>query len=282
MKRVILRADVYGFCTGVRRAVNLALKATDDSGESGVCTLGQLVHNQQVMEMLADRGVRPIKTPEEITEGTVVIRAHGAPSGTLESFRRRGIRVVDATCPKVAKSHAIIERYDKLGYHVIVAGEREHDEVLGLVSWARSVEVIENAEEAAKVTSRGPAIVIAQTTFKPEEYERICRVLEEKLEKVQIFETVCSAMEKRREALDRLARKVDAIVIIGGRNSANTRRLYEQAKMTGLPSWYVESADELPDEVFRYTRIGVTAGASTPDYIVDEVEQRLAKDEGAP
>ncbi len=282
MKRSVIRADVSGFCSGVKRAVDLALEASAASANAGngdVFTLGELVHNPRVMEMLKRKGVRTVNTPEEISEGTVVIRAHGAPKGTIEAFEERGIRVVDATCPKVTRSHSIIERYTARGYHVIVAGERDHSETRGLVSRTRSVDVVETAEEARKLVCVCPAIVIAQTTFNPFEYEKICRVLEERFDSIEIFETVCPAMETRREALSRLVGKVDALIVIGGKHSANTKRLFEQAKETGLPAWHVEGADDLPDGVFDYERIGITAGASTPDLVIDEVEERLESPE---
>ena len=281
MKRTVVRASVLGFCSGVKRAVDLALEAcatasataSETAGE--VCTLGELVHNRRVMEMLKAKGVRSITTPDEISDGTVVIRAHGAQKGTVEVFESRGIRVVNATCPKVARSHSIIERYSDRGYHVIVAGERDHSETRGLVSRARSVDVVETAKEAGELICASPAIVIAQTTFSPLEYEKICRTLKERFDSIEIFETVCPAMEKRQEAINRLVGQVDALIIIGGSHSANTRRLFEQAKNTGLPAWHVEGADDLPALVFNYARIGITAGASTPDFLIDEVEERL-------
>ena len=287
MKRVVIRAGVSGFCSGVKRAVDLALEACAaagaasgaHAGKGDICTLGELVHNRRVMEMLRSKGVRSINTPDEILEGTVVIRAHGAPKGTVEAFEKRGVRVVDATCPKVTRSHSIIERYSDRGYHVVVAGERNHSETRGLVSRARSVDVVETAEEARELLCITPAIVIAQTTFSPVEYEKICRTLEEQSDSIEVFETVCPAMEKRREALIRLVGEVDAFLIIGGRHSANTRRLFEQAKNTGLPAWHVEGADDLPAEIFDYTKIGVTAGASTPDFLIDEVEECLGSAE---
>ena len=275
MKRVVIRADVYGFCSGVRRAVELALEAGKRAGGGDVCTLGQLVHNPRVMEMLKNHKVRAIETPEQMSQGTVVIRAHGAPAATVESFAARGICVVDATCPKVARSHRIIESYAEKGYHVIVAGEREHDEVQGLVSRTNRATVVESAQEALAIECSGPVIVLAQTTFRSAEYRKICTVLQEKISDIEIFETVCPAMEERCGAVDRLAQRVDAIVIIGGKNSANTRRLFEQAGKSGLPAWYVQGADDLPDELFSFRRIGITAGASTPDYVVEEVEMRL-------
>jgi len=275
MKRLVVRADVYGFCSGVRRAVDLALRAGAKAGGSDVRTLGQLVHNRRVMEMLDARGVSAINAPDEIAGGTVIIRAHGAPAGTVEALVARGIHVIDATCPKVARSHAIIEKYAKRGYCAIVAGEREHDEVQGLISRIDSAYVVENAEEATQLQCAGPAIVIAQTTFQSAEFERICSVLRKRLKQVEVYDTVCPAMEERCEALDRLALSVEAIIIIGGKNSANTKRLFERAKRTGLPSSHVEGVHDLPDQVFGYKSVGITAGASTPDYVVDEVQERL-------
>ena len=274
MERTVIRASVSGFCSGVRRAVDLALKASA-AGEGDVCTLGELVHNRRVMEMLQAKGVRAISAPDEIASGTVVIRAHGAQKGTVEELERRGIHVVNATCPKVTRSQTIIERYSNRGYHVIVAGEREHSETRGLVSRAQSVDVVETEQEARGLSCRSPVIVIAQTTFSPIEYRKICTTLAEQFDPIEIFETVCPAMEERREALTGLAPRVDALVVIGGNHSANTRRLFELAKSTGLPSWHVEGADDLPEAVFTYEKIGITAGASTPDFVIDAVEARL-------
>jgi 4-hydroxy-3-methylbut-2-en-1-yl diphosphate reductase len=279
MNRQVIRANVSGFCSGVKRAVDLALEAgataSETPGKGDICTLGELVHNRRVMEMLKRKGVRSITSPEEILDGTVVIRAHGAPKGTVEGLEKRGVRVVDATCPKVTRSHSIIERYSDRGYHVVVAGERNHSETRGLVSRANSVDVVETATEARELSFTSPGIVIAQTTFSPVEYEKICATLKNRFDSIEVFETVCPAMEKRREALSRLVGQVDALIIIGGRHSANTRRLFEQAKSTGLPAWHVEEADDLPSEVFGYPTIGITAGASTPDFVIDEVEERL-------
>jgi len=275
MKREVIRAEVYGFCSGVRRAIDLALEAGEKTSSGEVFTLGQLVHNQRIMEMLEERGVKSSVSLEDVASGTAIIRAHGAPAGTVEKLQKRGIHVVDATCPKVARSHSIIESYTKRGYHVIVAGERNHDEVQGLVSRTTGADVVESTEEAARLVFQEPAILIAQTTFRSTEYEAICKLIQEKCGSVEIFKTVCPAMENRCEALLKLVGKVEAIVVIGGMNSANTRRLHELAVKTGLPAWHIEGAGDLPDEVFVYGRIGITAGASTPDYVVEEVEHRL-------
>jgi 4-hydroxy-3-methylbut-2-enyl diphosphate reductase len=274
-KRTVIRASVYGFCSGVRRAINLALEAGNGAAEGGVHTLGQLVHNAGIMEMLTERGVTAIESPEEIYSGSVVIRAHGVPAETIEKLKRKGIHVIDATCPKVARSHSIIDTYSKSGYHTIVAGERNHDEVQGLVSRAKSADVVESAEEALALTSSSPAILIAQTTFNSSEYEKIVDIIRKKIEKVEIFRTICPAMENRCNALEKLSREVDAVVVIGGKNSANTRRLYELAANRGMPAWHVEDGNSLPDEVFSFRTIGITAGASTPDNIVQEVQRRL-------
>ncbi len=278
MKRTVIRADVYGLCTGVRRAIDLALEAGRNKDGDGVYTLGQLVHNSSIMEMLEAQGVREAGSPDEVSAGTVVIRAHGAPAGTAEGLERRGVSVVDATCPKVARSHAIIQSSAERGYLVIVAGERNHDEVVGLVSRAKQAIVVESAEEAEKLDFSGPAILIAQTTFRPAEYKRICDVITHQLDEVKIYQTICPSMENRCDALERLMHRVEAIAVIGGKNSANTRRLYEQACRSGLSAWHIEDAADLPDEIFSYTTIGITAGASTPDYIIQQVQERLESD----
>ena len=273
----MIRAAVSGFCSGVKRAIRLAEECAKSEETNAVYALGELVHNSQVMDRLEEQGVVTVDSADDIPSGTAIIRAHGATPDALASLEGRGIAVVDATCPKVKRSHEIISEHDRAGFQVVIAGERNHSEVHGLVSRASSVHVVETAAEVDKLRLHPPVMLLAQTTFSPVEFDKIRRSLTCRFQETKVFHTICPAMARRHEALVELSSQVEAIVVVGGRNSANTRRLFERAMSTGVPAWHIERADELPASIFGYERIGITAGASTPDWIVDAVESRLEK-----
>jgi 4-hydroxy-3-methylbut-2-enyl diphosphate reductase len=273
-KTRVIRARVSGVCSGVRRALEIAEKAVVESDDP-VYTLGDLVHNDLVMDHLRKKGIRSVRSIDGIEGGTVIIRAHGTTRATLEELAQRNVKVLDATCPKVTRSHRIIESHADLGYRVVVAGEPIHSEVQGLVSRAKDVSVAATAAEAQEIPCAPRMLVLSQTTFSTEVFEDICKVLRDRCKGIEVFETICPAMERRHEALMELAGEVDALVVVGGKASANTRRLYEKAVQTGKPAWQVEHAGELPPRVFRFSVVGLAAGASTPEWAVDEVERRL-------
>ena len=274
-KVTVIRAEVSGFCSGVKRALTLAEECAHQAKDKPVCTLGDLVHNSQVMDRLAEQGIEPVSSVEEVKRGTVIIRAHGTTEEVLADLERRGLHVVDATCPKVKRSHGLIEKYSDLGYQILIAGERNHSEVHGLVSRAKACDVVQTEAEAERVECTPPLMLLAQTTFSPIEYKKIISVLTRRYGEVEVSQTICPAMERRHEAVQRLAEHVDAVLVVGGKNSANTRRLYEKAKAVGKPSWHIEQASDLPIDVYTYGRVGIAAGASTPEWIVREIEQKL-------
>ena len=271
----VIRADISGFCSGVNRALRIAEESVSHGGEGPTYALGDLVHNNQVMAQLGEIGITPIRSVEEVTCGSVIVRAHGATPANLRYLEDHGITIIDATCPKVRRSHRLIEEHGTGACHVIVAGERDHSEVRGLVARARHITVVETAGEAEEIDCSPSMMLIAQTTFSPEEFGKISAILERRCGNVRVFTTICPAMERRHDALAVLATKVDAIVVVGGRKSANTRRLFEHAVATGKPSWHIEQGNELPESIFEYDRVGVTAGASTPDWAIDHVERHL-------
>jgi 4-hydroxy-3-methylbut-2-enyl diphosphate reductase len=230
----------------------------------------------------------------------VIIRAHGVPPELRESFEARGAEIVDATCPRVIASQRKAEDYAKRGYQVVIAGDRDHGEVTGLSGYAQkgargsprpnriAVSIVASAAEAAAAELSPPLALIAQTTIKDAEYQAIQKVLADRLgvpvsladsagtrAGLVVVDSICPATGERLAALERLAGEVDAIVVVGGRNSANTARLFSTAAAFGKPAWLIETAAELPAEAFGYARVGVTAGASSPDEVVDEVEAAL-------
>ncbi len=276
----IIRADTLGFCPGVRMAVRAAEDAAGGNPGSPVFILGQIVHNPRVSARLAELGARELPSMDGTgapSGSVVVIRSHGTTPATLENLRASGARVVDATCPKVAANQRAAADYARKGCTVVIAGDHGHGETLGVAAHAPGSVIVSTPAEAALVEARGAVALVAQTTMSEEEYEAIRAVLAARFPELIDRGGICGATRDRRAALARLCVRVDAIVVVGGRNSANTRRLVEYARSLGKPAWHVESADEIPAEVGRYGRVGLTAGASTPDEVIDEAERRLGE-----
>lgn len=275
MKHSVVRADVLGFCMGVRRAMDRVENALSRNSRDKIQTYGPLIHNPQVLEELSKRGVTRIDSPGEFTDGTVVIRAHGVPPQTREELERGGAALVDGTCPRVTRSMKLVEKSGKKHWNIILVGDPQHGEVKAVAGYADNTLVISTKEEAEQLQLSGPSLVIAQTTTSAEEYARIVKILEAKGEELEVVDSICPATRKRQEALKELCGRVDAIVVIGGLNSSNTKRLHQLALSYGKPSWHIETTEQLPEEIKEYPLIGITAGASTPDRIIDEVEQYI-------
>ena len=274
-KKKILRADIIGFCLGVRQAVGTLEEALQYK-DRDVYTLGPIIHNPRVVEDFTARGVRSAESPLDIpSDCRVIIRAHGVPP-QIKSALEEGNRIVmDGTCPKVIASQKTVRKYARLGYHTVIVGDPDHGEIKGLAGYADKPVIISGPEEAAALDFDGPVMVISQTTIKQDEYDRVCDVLKEKCTTLKIIESICSATEKRQEALRELCSRVEACLVIGGKESANTQRLYLTARETGVPSWHIQDASEIPEEIRDFDVIGLSAGASTPDSLIAEVEHRL-------
>ncbi|MCF7928490.1 MAG: 4-hydroxy-3-methylbut-2-enyl diphosphate reductase [Spirochaetales bacterium] len=277
-KRRVFRAEVLGFCMGVRRAVEIVDELLERDNAGTIWTLGPLIHNKPYLDSLAERGVRAARDPSEIDEGTVVIRAHGVAPSVRRKLQEKGLKIVDATCPKVLHSQQVVRRYSAKGYTIVIAGDKNHAEIEGLKGFADSYHLVETPEEAAGLDLPETSLLIGQTTFNPELYSAIADVLKESQPRVLIEDSMCNATGDRRRAIKQLVEKVDAVVVVGGKNSANTHRLYLAAKETGKPAWHIEKPAELPDSVFEFKRIGLAAGASTPDWSIDRVEEYLGKE----
>jgi len=273
--RIIL-ARTAGFCMGVKRAMEKVLAVAREK-QGPIFTSGPLIHNRQVVEMLEARGICARTDFEGVDKGTVLLRAHGVPPDIVAALRAAGLEVVDGTCPHVVKGQRSIARQSAAGYHIVIVGDRDHDEVLGLVGHAAGpIRIIASVEEAAAVPLEGKVLVVAQTTFNESLFRDIVETLRSRKPDVEIVDSICSATSERQEEARELAEKVDAMVVVGGFHSANTRRLAEVARSTGTPTVHVETADELDlDELAAYESIGVTAGASTPSWITNTVLERL-------
>ncbi len=288
--KTVVRAGVYGFCMGVRKAVEKSLQEaernkTKPDGGQRVYTMGPLIHNPDVLSLLAGRGIGILdesRLPDRLDGATVVIRAHGVAPSLVRKLGERGAHVVDATCPRVRMSQNKAAAYSRQGYTVILAGEANHGEIIGIAGYVPGCLIVSTPQEAAEVARRlrnaspdAKLALIGQTTLTREEYKGIALELEKDFPVIEVFDSICQATADRQNALASLCEGCDAIVVVGGMNSANTKRLYSSAISQGKPAWHVEGVSGLPEELRAYKKIGLTAGASTPDWIIDEVEAHL-------
>ncbi len=274
-KRVVIRSHVMGFCMGVKAVMQKVEEEIKANKDSALFTYGPLIHNRLVIDKLHERGVGEIESPEEADGGTIIIRAHGIHPAVRADFAKAGYRIIEGTCPRVLKSQQTVSRYSAAGWHVIIVGDRNHGEVRAIEGCADSCSVVLTEDRAHQIDVPDKTLVIAQTTLSKEEYDNICRILYAKNPDIKIVKSICPATRQRQVSLKDLIEKVEAVIVVGGKNSANTRRLYLRAKKTGKPSWHVEDVEELPDELKKYKRIGITAGASTPDWIIDDIERAV-------
>lgn len=277
----VIRAKVLGFCMGVRRAVETAVNALDQNrdGTKKIFTLGPLIHNPTVLASLEERGLRLLDADnmdEVDSSSVVVIRAHGTTPDVLSRLESRKAAVLDATCPRVHLSQKRAREWSEKGFDIIIAGDRNHGEVVSISSYAKTpVTVIESAEEAEKLFLPENSVLIAQTTFSPVEFEKICTILKRKNSQLQVFNSICSATMERQNALSELEGKADGLLIIGGKNSANTRRLYDSGTRYFSKCHLVENELEIPACFMAMERVAISAGASTPDSTIDAVENAL-------
>jgi len=265
-----------GFCFGVRRAIELALKtAREERGP--IYSLGPLIHNPQVVEFLQERGISVVEDLSGCEAGTLIIRSHGVAPSVLATAEKKGLKVVDATCPFVRRAQQLACDLTREGFQVVVVGDREHPEVQGIVGWTggRAV-VVENAAEAAQLPSFTQLAVVAQTTQPLDNMQAVVNVLKGKATTLKVLNTICHAVAERQQAALELARQVDVMIVVGGASSANTRKLTELCRHTGTRTYQIERAEQLDPGWFQGAMIaGLTAGASTPDWIIEEVERRM-------
>ncbi len=282
MKKIKL-AKTAGFCFGVNRAVNLVYKLVED-GEK-VCTLGPIIHNQQLVEDLKSKGVNDISSPDACADGyKIVIRTHGIEKETLSDISNRGIDYIDATCPFVLKIHRIVSEAEQ-GTVTLIAGDSNHPEVKGIRSFCvGSSHVFKNHEELAeiidkyKIASEKTVICVSQTTFSTEEWKKCEKILKKVCTNCKIFDTICSATSERQAEALALAKECDAMLVIGGRHSSNTCKLKDVCSEYA-PTFLIETAAELADMDFsRFNVVGVTAGASTPSVIIKEVLKTMSEE----
>lgn len=276
----ILIAKSSGFCFGVKRAIKMADKcaSTQGRGNEGIYTLGPIIHNPQVVRRLEDSRVFAKKSLSEIDSGTVIIRSHGVKLEEYRDAREKGLNIVDATCPFVKKAQELVSQLTDEGYEVIVVGEKDHPEVKGLLSYGstRKVRVAGSIAELVDMPRTIKIGIIAQTTLPMERLEDIVSFCLHKASEIKVFNTICNATSTRQTESVELAKSADVMIVVGGKNSANTRRLCEVCLAIQPRTYHIEVADELNSEWFTgASRVGVTSGASTPDWLIELVVGRI-------
>ena len=275
----IVTATTAGFCMGVRRAVDLALEHAAGPGP-GVYTLGPLIHNNQTVEMLRERRISTLDESKQVPAGsTILIRAHGVPPDVEKSWESRG-HIIDGTCPKVKTVHRVIEKYRDQGFAIVIAGDEGHAEVVGLQGYAGYAgHLIVSPEDVDGLPGFTKLCLVSQTTFDTATFDEIADRIRERYAtgcEVVIKKTICSATDRRQNETRELAHAVDAMIVVGGKNSANTKRLANIAAASGTPTQWVETENEIAwDKISDCTTVGITAGASTPSWMIKRITDYL-------
>ena len=283
-------AETAGFCFGVKRAVNKVYELIDTE-QKPIFTLGPIIHNEGVVADLEARGVHVITeadldSPDDtLQNGTVVIRSHGVGKPIYDKLKEKNVSYVDVTCPFVLKIHRIVEKESLAGNHIIIIGDKDHPEVQGICGWCQGpYTVIRNKEEAeAFVPQKGKKIsIVSQTTFNYNKFKDLVEILCKKrydnnvLNILNILNTICNATEERQREAKNIAGEVDTMLVVGGRHSSNTQKLFEICKKECGNTYYIQTPVDLDSEMFQCSSyVGITAGASTPNKIIEEVQEHV-------
>ena len=280
----VILAKTAGFCFGVKRAVDMVYQQAE---QGHVYTYGPIIHNEEVVKDLAEKGVQIIENEDaldELTEGTIVIRSHGVERGIYEKAKAHRLELVDATCPFVKKIHNIVDKDSEKGNQIIIIGNKHHPEVMGICGWCNGEPiVIESEKEAENLSDFGEKqlSLVAQTTFNHKKFNKMVEIFEKKGYNITVYNTICNATEERQKEAATIAKQVDAMIVIGGRTSSNTQKLYEISKKECANTYYIQTLVDLDLATFESVgRVGITAGASTPNQIIKEVHGSMAEDFG--
>ena len=268
-----------GFCFGVRRAVCKAFECADQ--QLPCVTLGPLIHNPQEVARLEKAGVRSVNGLDEVRPGeTVIIRSHGVTPEVYAQCEKLGFPVIDCTCPHVAHIHQLVRDYSMDGDAVIIVGEPDHPEIVGIAGWAHGdVFILPTPETAKAAVLPNKALVVAQTTLRRDRFEDVLAVIRQKVADLTVRMTICAATSKRQQEAEALSREADVMIIVGGRNSSNTKKLLETCRLRCERAYQVETPEDVPQGVIQSTdRVAITAGASTPQWLLEQVRNAIEAD----
>jgi len=271
----IIVARNAGFCFGVRRAVNSVYENLNHGDV--LYTLGPIIHNPSVVETLREKGVRVAEKIEDIPDGTVVIRSHGITKSTYDKIIEKGLKYIDATCPYVKRIHRLVERYYQKGFQIIIVGKKDHPEVVGINGWCNdSAYVVNSQEEARNIPFIDKACIVAQTTITKQKWEEVLEVVKNKVNHLQVFNTICSTTAERQQEAESIAKSANVVWVVGGKNSSNTMKLYSICKAHCPQTFIIETAKDINVNVMDpQDVVGIVTGASTPDWVIKEVVEKM-------
>lgn len=277
-------AKSAGFCFGVKRAVDKVYELIEE-GRTGIYTLGPIIHNEKVVKDLEEKGVKVLEKLEdaETSEGQkpeiVVIRSHGVPKSVYDYMEQRGIEYLDVTCPFVRKIHKIVQKESGNGRHIVIIGNAQHPEVQGICGWCQGpATVIETTDEAKEfeLKESEKICIVSQTTFNYNKFEELVEILSKKRYDKIVINTICNATEERQSEAEKIAKSADAMIVIGGKHSSNTQKLFEICKRNCINTYYIQTLSDLElKSLESISCVGITAGASTPNNIIEEVSKHV-------
>ena len=276
-------AKTAGFCFGVRRAVDTVYQQVEQAAGKPIYTYGPIIHNDEVVRDLEKKGVQVLNSREELAaleEGTVIIRSHGVSREICDLLKGKDVRCVDATCPFVKKIHRIVSEESEKGAHIVIIGNPEHPEVKGISGWAKGpVTILQTKEEAEGFAIKDPlqkVCIVSQTTFNYNKFKELVEIMDKKGYDIIVLNTICNATQERQVEAKEIASKVDAMIVIGGKNSSNTQKLYEICLNECKNTYYIQTLGDFdPESVNSVRSVGITAGASTPKKIIEEVHTNV-------
>ena len=272
----VILAKTAGFCFGVKRAVDTVYK---EAGKKNVYTYGPIIHNSEVVNDLKKKGVEVINSREELEaleEGTVIIRSHGVAREIYDLIHEKGLELVDATCPFVRKIHKIVEKAGNDGDQVIIVGSEHHPEVQGIKGWCTGeVHIISDAEQFEGIDLNKPTTLVSQTTFNYKKFQDLVEKISKTRYDITVLNTICNATQERQVEAMRIASQVDVMLVIGGKHSSNTQKLYDICRKECKNTYYIQTLGDFNPECISSVRsVGITAGASTPNNIIEEVHTK--------
>ena len=277
----VIKAKTAGFCFGVKRAVDTVYEQVDTC-DGPIYTYGPIIHNEEVVKDLESKGVVVLRTEEEldnIEDGTVIIRSHGVEKRIYDKLEAKGVRIVDATCPFVKKIHNIVQKESAAGKYILIIGNPDHPEVIGIRGWAgEHAAVIQNADDIENIdfSKKEKICVVSQTTFNYNKFKDLVEIIKKKSYDIIVLNTICNATKERQTEAESIAESVDAMIVIGDKHSSNTQKLFEICRKACNNTYYIQTLGDLDlNQLGSVETVGITAGASTPNNIIEEVQNNV-------
>lgn len=277
----VIKAKTAGFCFGVKRAVDTVYEQVDTCS-GPIYTYGPIIHNEEVVKDMGSKGVVVLRTEEElddISDGTVIIRSHGVEKRIYDKLEAKGIRIVDATCPFVKKIHNIVQKESAAGKYILIIGSPDHPEVIGIRGWSgEHAAVVQNADDIENIdfSKNRKICVVSQTTFNYNKFKDLVEIIKKKSYDIIVLNTICNATKERQTEAESIAESVDAMIVIGDKHSSNTQKLFEICHRACNNTYYIQTLDDLDlNQLGSVETVGITAGASTPNNIIEEVQNNV-------